>query len=270
MKAHTKIGNALIEMRQLIDERYVGYETDPGAAEPPLPEVVQHWVEVLTRWHAGYHEYVALAAARVGSRLPPTRTGSTRRSRMTQTVGEQSFSPRSDGHLRTGTAGIGSSDRVLACSHIQVDLTAIGKLVWSWWKCRSCGRELVRWRDIEDGLHARCGRAKPAMTKPTGCAERGARPTEIDTDATSKTHRRRSSGYARHRPSSSHHARAHLGAGGRRRFASVTGLRRVPYAVSVRSNAVWRRGSCQAVSTTASTRTCEVGPAMVRVPIWLA
>jgi hypothetical protein len=68
--AHTKIGNALIEMRQLIDESYVGYETDPSAAEPPLPEDVAHWDDVLIRWHAAYHEYVDFAAQRVGSRLP--------------------------------------------------------------------------------------------------------------------------------------------------------------------------------------------------------
>jgi hypothetical protein len=43
-------------------------------------------------------------------------------------------------------------------SHIQVDRTATGKLVWSWWKCCSCDRELVRGHDIEDGFHGRCRR----------------------------------------------------------------------------------------------------------------
>jgi hypothetical protein len=43
-------------------------------------------------------------------------------------------------------------------SHIRVDRTATGKLVWSWWRCCWCNRELVRGRDIEDGFHARCRR----------------------------------------------------------------------------------------------------------------
>jgi hypothetical protein len=41
-------------------------------------------------------------------------------------------------------------------SHIQVDRTATGKLVSSWWRCCACNRELVRGQDIEDGLHWRC------------------------------------------------------------------------------------------------------------------
>jgi hypothetical protein len=41
-------------------------------------------------------------------------------------------------------------------SHIQVDQTATGKLVSSWWRCCWCNRELVRGQDIENGLHLRC------------------------------------------------------------------------------------------------------------------
>jgi hypothetical protein len=41
-------------------------------------------------------------------------------------------------------------------SHIQVDQTATGKLVWSRWRCCWCNRELVRGQDIENGLHWRC------------------------------------------------------------------------------------------------------------------
>ena len=40
--------------------------------------------------------------------------------------------------------------------HIEVDETATGKLVWSWWKCVRCHRELFVGRDIEAGLHGRC------------------------------------------------------------------------------------------------------------------
>ena len=40
--------------------------------------------------------------------------------------------------------------------HIQVDETATGKLVWSWWKCVRCHREMVRGQDINAGLHGRC------------------------------------------------------------------------------------------------------------------
>jgi hypothetical protein len=40
--------------------------------------------------------------------------------------------------------------------HIEVDQTATGKLVWSWWKCVRCHRELSRGRDIDVGLHGRC------------------------------------------------------------------------------------------------------------------
>lgn len=69
MTAHTKIGNALIEMRQLMTRDTWGMR--PAiAAEPPLSEDVAHWDDVLRRWHAAYHEYVGFAAQRVGSRLP--------------------------------------------------------------------------------------------------------------------------------------------------------------------------------------------------------
>jgi hypothetical protein len=43
-------------------------------------------------------------------------------------------------------------------SHIQVDRTATGKLVSSWWKCCLCNGELVRGDEIADGLHERCRR----------------------------------------------------------------------------------------------------------------
>jgi hypothetical protein len=43
-------------------------------------------------------------------------------------------------------------------SHIQVDQTATDKQVWSRWRCFSCRKKLVRGRDIEEGLHARCRR----------------------------------------------------------------------------------------------------------------
>jgi hypothetical protein len=41
-------------------------------------------------------------------------------------------------------------------SHIQVDQTATGELVWSFFRCCWCNREMVRGRDIENGLHSRC------------------------------------------------------------------------------------------------------------------
>ena len=43
-------------------------------------------------------------------------------------------------------------------SHVQVDQNATGKQVWSWWRCCRCNQELVRGRDVEDGLHGRCRR----------------------------------------------------------------------------------------------------------------
>src|SRR3954469_23074546 len=42
--------------------------------------------------------------------------------------------------------------------HIQVDQAATGKLVWSWWKCVRCDREMFDGRDIDNGLHWRCSR----------------------------------------------------------------------------------------------------------------
>jgi hypothetical protein len=42
--------------------------------------------------------------------------------------------------------------------HIQVDEAATGKLVWSWWCCCQCHKELYRGRDIAEGLHGRCRR----------------------------------------------------------------------------------------------------------------
>jgi hypothetical protein len=40
--------------------------------------------------------------------------------------------------------------------HIQVDETATGKLVWSWWKCCACGRDLTYGKHIETGFHPDC------------------------------------------------------------------------------------------------------------------
>jgi hypothetical protein len=58
--------------------------------------------------------------------------------------------------------------------HIQVDTTATGKLVWSWWRCCHCNRELVRGRDIADGLHRRCllrvGEAKAGQLRESARA----------------------------------------------------------------------------------------------------
>ena len=40
--------------------------------------------------------------------------------------------------------------------HIQVDQTATGKRVSSWWKCVRCHKELFDGREIAAGLHFRC------------------------------------------------------------------------------------------------------------------